>query len=314
MLVCVISMNITVNYFSTKYSSHSASCPSLPVHMKVQVCAMDELPCYSGSDDSSMIDDEDSLDCEDRDEEVSDRIRSFEDDSFTDAAIDNSANYSHCNVDPHEQFQKEQASVSPSLEVDYRYALYTIDQQGGTSSSIPTHADKSNSDGLGWQGNEQKTVEIYSDNEQQSWPRENQAANDEVGKEDQQRHCSSRVYKDVELIDCRQAFYSIDQLAGTTSSSVPSHADNSDGSRRQRNEQNSVEINSDDDDQQSWPKEKISANDEVGKEEWQRIHSSHVFKDVELIDLLTPSPNCRDMSWSKKRKITSVSPVIIDLT
>ncbi|XP_016728423.1 uncharacterized protein [Gossypium hirsutum] len=41
------SLNITVNYFSTKYTNHSASCPRLPEKMKVKVSPMDELPCYT---------------------------------------------------------------------------------------------------------------------------------------------------------------------------------------------------------------------------------------------------------------------------
>lgn len=44
------SLNLTVNFFSTKYKMHSASCPRLPEHMKVRVCALDELPCYTGID------------------------------------------------------------------------------------------------------------------------------------------------------------------------------------------------------------------------------------------------------------------------
>ncbi|WJZ89225.1 hypothetical protein VitviT2T_008454 [Vitis vinifera] len=46
------SLNLTVNFFSTKYTKHSAGCPILPEHMRVQVSPMDELPCYSGSDQS----------------------------------------------------------------------------------------------------------------------------------------------------------------------------------------------------------------------------------------------------------------------
>ncbi|OVA12654.1 GIY-YIG nuclease superfamily [Macleaya cordata] len=42
------SLKLTVNFFSTKYTKHSAGCPSLPKQMKVQVCPMDELPCYIG--------------------------------------------------------------------------------------------------------------------------------------------------------------------------------------------------------------------------------------------------------------------------
>lgn len=41
------SMSMTVNFFSTKYTKHSAGCPSLPEHMKVQIRSMDELPCYA---------------------------------------------------------------------------------------------------------------------------------------------------------------------------------------------------------------------------------------------------------------------------
>ncbi|CAJ1960548.1 unnamed protein product [Sphenostylis stenocarpa] len=41
------SMNITVNFFSTKYTKHCAGCPSLPVHMKTKIGSLDELPCYS---------------------------------------------------------------------------------------------------------------------------------------------------------------------------------------------------------------------------------------------------------------------------
>lgn len=46
------SLDLTVNFFSTKYTVHSAGCPNLPDQMKVQVLAMDELPCYSESFES----------------------------------------------------------------------------------------------------------------------------------------------------------------------------------------------------------------------------------------------------------------------
>ncbi|XP_026425878.1 uncharacterized protein LOC113322077 isoform X2 [Papaver somniferum] len=45
------SLKLTVNFFST---AHAAGCPSLPKQMKVQVCSMDELPCYT--DDSQVSD------------------------------------------------------------------------------------------------------------------------------------------------------------------------------------------------------------------------------------------------------------------
>ncbi|XP_040993810.1 uncharacterized protein LOC121240430 [Juglans microcarpa x Juglans regia] len=62
------SLNITVNYFSTKYTNHYAGCPGLPEHLKVQVRPMDELPCYSELIDVSFSENEDEWnnkeDCE----------------------------------------------------------------------------------------------------------------------------------------------------------------------------------------------------------------------------------------------------------
>ncbi|KAL2333055.1 hypothetical protein Fmac_014268 [Flemingia macrophylla] len=45
------SMNITVNFLSTKYMKHCASCPSLPAHMKIKIGSLDELPCYNDNID-----------------------------------------------------------------------------------------------------------------------------------------------------------------------------------------------------------------------------------------------------------------------
>ncbi|CAB4312373.1 unnamed protein product [Prunus armeniaca] len=53
------SLNITVNFFSTQYTKHSAGCPRLPEQMKVKVCSMDELPsCTKLSDDLLINEDE----------------------------------------------------------------------------------------------------------------------------------------------------------------------------------------------------------------------------------------------------------------
>lgn len=42
------SLDLTVNFFSTKYQRHCAGCPRLPEQMIIQMCSMDELPCYTG--------------------------------------------------------------------------------------------------------------------------------------------------------------------------------------------------------------------------------------------------------------------------
>ncbi|KAK5784940.1 hypothetical protein PVK06_039481 [Gossypium arboreum] len=58
----ICCLNIMVNYFSAKYTNHSASCRSLPEQMKVKVCTMDELPCYTEPDEFEYKDDCDNLD------------------------------------------------------------------------------------------------------------------------------------------------------------------------------------------------------------------------------------------------------------
>ncbi|CAL0317084.1 unnamed protein product [Lupinus luteus] len=55
------SMNITVNFFSTKYMNHSTGCTILPEHMKVKLGSMDELSCYAERVDGVSENEEDSL-------------------------------------------------------------------------------------------------------------------------------------------------------------------------------------------------------------------------------------------------------------
>lgn len=67
-MVCSISLNLTVNFFSTKYMMYTSGCPTLPQQMDVQVCSMDELPCYMGS---QILENEEDFD-EDEDEDCND--------------------------------------------------------------------------------------------------------------------------------------------------------------------------------------------------------------------------------------------------
>ncbi|XAR60805.1 hypothetical protein NMG60_11034323 [Bertholletia excelsa] len=57
------NLHLTVNFFSTKYTNHSAGCPSLPAQMRVQVRCMGDLPCYVESGDIDE-DDEDHWDAD----------------------------------------------------------------------------------------------------------------------------------------------------------------------------------------------------------------------------------------------------------
>ncbi|RRT60338.1 hypothetical protein B296_00040505 [Ensete ventricosum] len=58
------NLNLTVNFFSTKYMKHTAGCPKLPKQMKTIFGTMDELPCYVKGlilDDNEENHDEDNL-------------------------------------------------------------------------------------------------------------------------------------------------------------------------------------------------------------------------------------------------------------
>ncbi|KFK24520.1 hypothetical protein AALP_AAs65934U001100 [Arabis alpina] len=63
------SLNLTVNYFSSKYSHHGGLSPRLPLHMKVQVCPMDDLPCLTKLDNNSQPEDGESPESNEEKEE-----------------------------------------------------------------------------------------------------------------------------------------------------------------------------------------------------------------------------------------------------
>jgi len=66
------SLNLTVNYFSSKYAHHGGKSPSLPLHMKVQVCAMEDLQYFTKVDDSSQPEDEESPEVNEEDDDDDD--------------------------------------------------------------------------------------------------------------------------------------------------------------------------------------------------------------------------------------------------
>ncbi|KAG7568919.1 GIY-YIG endonuclease [Arabidopsis thaliana x Arabidopsis arenosa] len=70
--VLVISLNLTVNYFSSKYAHHGGKSPSLPLHMKVQVCALDDLQYFTKLDNGSQPEDEESPEDNEENEEEED--------------------------------------------------------------------------------------------------------------------------------------------------------------------------------------------------------------------------------------------------
>lgn len=62
------SLNLSVNFFSIKYTNHYAGYPNLLEHMRVQVGSMGELPCYTvGGDYNSHQGCESDCDSQNRD-------------------------------------------------------------------------------------------------------------------------------------------------------------------------------------------------------------------------------------------------------
>ncbi|KAI3901027.1 hypothetical protein MKW92_014040 [Papaver armeniacum] len=91
------SLKLTVNFFSTAYTKHAAGCPSLPKQMKVQVCSMDELPCYIGdSQVSDEIDDEEEREHEDAGNGIGEISQS---ERSKDISVENSVVYQNADYD-----------------------------------------------------------------------------------------------------------------------------------------------------------------------------------------------------------------------
>ncbi|KEH34436.1 putative GIY-YIG nuclease superfamily, structure-specific endonuclease subunit Slx1 [Medicago truncatula] len=81
------NMNMTVNFFSTKYMKHCAGCPNLPEHMTVEIGLMDELPCYTERIDGLVENEDDITDeveFDDNNASTSGSVPDASDDSVTD--------------------------------------------------------------------------------------------------------------------------------------------------------------------------------------------------------------------------------------
>ncbi|KAI4307563.1 hypothetical protein L6164_030734 [Bauhinia variegata] len=114
------SMNITVNFFSTKYMKHAAGCPSLPEHMKIQICSMDELMCYTKRVDGLSENEEDCMDEEEFNNNPSNS------DSSTDT-LDNSA--AHDSTENKNPGDKSTETYEWSKESDAREPCHTFASQ-----------------------------------------------------------------------------------------------------------------------------------------------------------------------------------------
>lgn len=112
-------------------------------------------------------------------------------------------------------------------------------------------------------------------------------------------------------VNCQQPFGLLRSLETTAPIISSTSAEETNELGRQRSEQFATAVNDEENQQLAW---RQSITVEVANKDQQQVQSSTGLPNVEVIDLLTPSPNCREMSYSKKRRVSGLYPVIIDLT
>ncbi|XP_010469867.1 PREDICTED: uncharacterized protein LOC104749854 [Camelina sativa] len=226
------SLNLTVNYFSSKYAHHGGLSPSLPLHMKVQVCGMDDLPYFTKLDNSSQPEDDESP-------EVN------EDDDSNQSQPGNSGTSSSDDLYPGENEKElherhfEKAKEPVTVFDDDRLANFS-----------------------GFGSLEEEILE------------------DEV---------SHSTVGSVEVMEKEPETVFVDRLANFTGFGL-------------------VEIVEDEVSHGT-----VGSTESMEKDCWRRknlIASTTTEVDVEVIDLMTPSPSCRAGSSMKRRRVSE----LIDLT
>jgi len=126
-------MNMTVNFFSTKYMKHCAGCPNLPEHMTVEIGSMDELPCYTERIDGLLENEDDITDgveFDDNNASTSGSVPDASDDSVTDDS-QKSPNHSDKITEPFGQ-NKESEVREPQ---NYSFTLQEQSELFGSISS-----------------------------------------------------------------------------------------------------------------------------------------------------------------------------------
>ncbi|KAG4109109.1 hypothetical protein ERO13_1Z049334v2 [Gossypium hirsutum] len=282
------SLNITINYFSTKYTNHSASCPSLPEQMKVKVSPMDELPCYTEPNEIEYKDDCDNLDEYD---EVSDTCETVPE-TYPNEVVIVSADNLHSIIHEacHEQSEhiEEHGTRKPGESSNLGVGVFE-----GMRFKYAVEADE----------DPQPSVKEVKEK-----PSTTDEEYEKLGDT-----CTFGVYH-------RQSFDVICSPVRASSSVFTSlsNEETAEGTnvsiiekecRIQKQFSAFVAASGD---QQSWRKEKpLTTEVAVLKE---HVPSFDVTREPEVIDLLTPSPSYRVRPCTKKRRISKFSPEIIDLT
>ncbi|GAB4860214.1 hypothetical protein Ancab_011693 [Ancistrocladus abbreviatus] len=226
------SMNLTVNFFSTKHMKHAAACPSLPKQMKIQIYSMDDLPCYSGIN-QSVYDYEDDWDYDGQEFREMGSNNESTQEGVADIVHRSSVNFSDCT----------------ERKTDSQLGL--------------------------------------------------------------QENCSSAEQRDFTWLtdDCTGSLCLIDYLGrGITSvgNNAPGGKISTEGRGMNEDSYASGEVRTD-----HWSLSPLEQSPAIRVG---RGIQSFSREEIEVIDLFTPSPNCRTKVCRKKRRLSAISSEIIDLT
>ncbi|GAV58637.1 GIY-YIG domain-containing protein [Cephalotus follicularis] len=349
------SLNITVNYFSTKYMKSSAACPSLPKHMKVQLCVMDELPCYEEGD-VNIFEEEDGWN--DKEE--------YDDARDTDGMVQetNIGSSLHISTDYlgsiDNNFGKDDEGSNTSGTTQEGFTVSPLQISGDYLHSIDQIFSEKDDDGSNASETLQETntdftpyfsVNYLDSQKDKAFSGDDEASNSSeavhADKEicnDARGHnpadfspsiglpegCRMRQFRDSRTlgVDDRRPvgfFQSLVTAASSKAASFSTGKCGEDGDLQGSTKENAIELEWSggkqstsavalDEDHRLRRRVKKFITAAASEKNQHRVHSSAVSREVEVIDLLSPSPDCRISSCSKKRRVSIVSPVIIDLT
>ncbi|KAI5568060.1 hypothetical protein BDE02_13G133500 [Populus trichocarpa] len=393
------SLNITINYFSTNYKVHSVGCPSLPKNMKVQICPMDELPCYCDSGDILFEEreNEDAWDGEEEYERASDGSGTFEanlvelvvssldelpcyngrGDNIFEGGYGETASREACNrsavhekynesvntrgtvKEAHadiivritadfarsidktsnehfrwfEEYDQQDQREPPSPELDHANPFPFMNLLARKASSIVTSFSKSET------GDRGVLTLIDEDVSELDWQRakklvidkDDEASNtcetvnvdthssvdahciNKASREDQ-RESEPYVMQDQREppspeLDYAEPFGFMNQPSSKASSSIVTNF-----SARETRDGGVLTLIGEDASEFDWPRWKKLSCKVINDKDQVLIPRSFIPREIEVIDLLSPSPECRIRSANKKRRVSPVYPVIIDLT
>ncbi|KAJ6761845.1 STRUCTURE-SPECIFIC ENDONUCLEASE SUBUNIT SLX1 [Salix koriyanagi] len=345
------SLNIKVNYFSTKYKVHSAGCPTLPKNMKREMIwtvkrNMRELVMESGMVDANLVELDDSstdkVPCYNGREEI----------IFEDAIAHSSVDCAH-SIDKtsdeqirwFEEYDQQDLREPSSPELGRAQPFHFMNSLARKAFSMNTLARKATSivTTFSMSETEDKDVLTLID--------ENVSGLDsKMGKELVTDKDAEDTYTSGAVETCVDAHTSADyphsinkisheQFGGWSepygmqgqrdppSPEPPDHAQPfgfmnqparqassivTDFSVRETRDRDVLTLI--DESELDWPRwKKLSSKINTGKDK-KLNRSSSIPQEIEIVDLSSPSPESRIRSDNKKRRVSPTYPVIIDLT